>query len=108
MATGVKLISIRASISMAKPLASHLTLLPPSRFYCDSRWHYHWRRKWKKELSPAQGFRPSSHPWGLSELASQHVHSAGFVLIQAQGWFSYGNAFACSLRTAIRSLCRWV
>lgn len=107
VATGIKLISIRAGISMAEPSASHPTLLPPSHFSCDSRGHYHWTRKREKD-SPAQGFRPSSRPWGPSDLASQHVHSTWFVLVQAWGWFSYGNAFSCSLRTAIRSLCRRV
>lgn len=40
-----------------------------------------------KGLSPARGFSPSSHPQGLSELAAQHVHSAGAVLSRLEADF---------------------
>lgn len=49
MATGIKLISVKASISKAEPLASHPTLLPLSHLSCDSRGHYHRKRRWEKD-----------------------------------------------------------
>lgn len=49
VATGIKLISVKASISVAEPSASHPTLVPLSRFSCDSRGHYHGKRRWEKD-----------------------------------------------------------
>lgn len=54
VATGIKLISMRAGISTAEPSASHPTLLPP-HFSCESRGHYHWRRKRKKDSHQHRG-----------------------------------------------------